>query len=138
MARCSWRPSTISDAPEEVTIVEIANALAAFIGTEWRNHDSPFDAYLAGDAGALSGPNARAGPVLWRRPNCAPATAGPLLSDQGFHALRLPQFGPGRTRQWDPVPRDVGRMGESEPAGGRLPLPHADAAQRGADRALRP
>ena len=30
----------------DITIVEIANAIAAFEGTEYRNFDSPFDKYL--------------------------------------------------------------------------------------------
>jgi len=41
------------DEPEDVTIVDIANALAAFMGTEWQSFDSPYDAYIAGDADAL-------------------------------------------------------------------------------------
>ncbi|MEM7632183.1 MAG: methylamine utilization protein MauG, partial [Pseudomonadota bacterium] len=36
------------------------------------------------------------------------------MSDQGFHALGLPPFGPGRTRRFDPMVRDVGHMGESD------------------------
>ena len=46
--------------------------------------------------------------------NCAICHSGPLLSDQNFHALGLPAFGPGRTRRLDPKPRDVGRIGESD------------------------
>ena len=45
---------------------------------------------------------------------CATCHAGPLLSDQDFHAIALPAFGPGKTRRFDPQPRDVGRMGESD------------------------
>ena len=45
--------------------------------------------------------------------NCSTCHAGPLLSDQKFHALALPAFGPGKTRRFDPQPRDVGRMAES-------------------------
>lgn len=102
------------DEPEQVTIVEIANALAAFIGTEWRNHDSPFDQYLEGDENALS-PEAQHGMQLFfGSAGCASCHSGPLLSDQGFHALALPAFGPGKTRRFDPQPRDVGRMGESD------------------------
>ena len=52
------------DAPEEVTFVEIANAIGAFEALEWRNHDSPFDAYLSGDTSALSG-DAKAGMELF-------------------------------------------------------------------------
>ncbi len=100
--------------PEDVTIVEIGNAIAAFIGTEFRNHDSPFDRYLAGDDAALSDRQLRGMTLFYRDAGCANCHSGPLLSDQSFHALGLPQFGPGRTRPFDPMPRDVGRMGESD------------------------
>lgn len=100
--------------PDEVTIVEIANALAAFMGTEWQSYDSPFDAFLNGNEGALS-PDQRAGmDLFYTKAGCAACHAGPLLSDQKFYALGLPQFGPGRTRRFDPIPRDVGRMGKSD------------------------
>ena len=33
------------DSADQVTIVDIGNALGAFIALEWRNHDSPFDQY---------------------------------------------------------------------------------------------
>ena len=102
------------EAPEQVTIVEIANALAAFIGTEWRNHDSPFDKHLAGDETALTAEAARGLDLFYGEAGCASCHSGPLLSDQEFHALGLPAFGPGKTRRFDPQPRDVGRMGESD------------------------
>jgi len=102
------------DAPEEVTIVEIANALAAFIGTEWRNHDSLFDRHLRGDETALSDQAYRGMELFYGAAGCAACHSGPLLSDQEFHALGLPAFGPGKTRRFDPQPRDVGRMGESD------------------------
>ncbi|MEC3863143.1 cytochrome c peroxidase [Mesobacterium sp. TK19101] len=102
------------DSPEQVTIVEIANALAAFIGTEWRNHDSPFDAYLAGDTAALTSQEKQGMMVFYGKGNCAACHSGPLLSDHDFHALALPQFGPGKIRRFDLQPRDVGRMGESD------------------------
>jgi len=100
-------------APEDVNIVDIANALAAFIGTEWRNHDSPFDAFLAGDKTALSADATRGMDLFYGDAGCAACHSGPLLSDQKFYALALPAFGPGKTRRFDPQPRDVGRMGES-------------------------
>jgi cytochrome c peroxidase len=102
------------ESPEQVTIVEIANALAAFIGTEWRNHDSPFDRFLAGDAGALDEQSYAGLELFFGKANCATCHSGSLLSDQGFHALALPAFGPGKTRRFDLLPRDVGRMGESD------------------------
>ncbi|WP_425091849.1 cytochrome-c peroxidase [Tropicimonas sp. S265A] len=99
--------------PDQVSIVEVANALAAFIGREWQSYDAPFDAWLAGDMNALSPAQERGRELFFGKANCASCHSGPLFSDQAFHALGLPAFGPGRTRQWDPMPRDVGRVGES-------------------------
>ncbi|MDP5219380.1 cytochrome c peroxidase [Ruegeria sp. 2205SS24-7] len=102
------------DAPEQVTIVEIGNALAAFMAVEWQSIDSPFDAYLRGDTTALTAPQKRGMELFYGKAECAACHSGPLLSDQKFHALGLPPFGPGRTRRFDPYARDVGRMGESD------------------------
>ena len=101
------------DRPDQVTIVEIGNAIGAFIASEWRNFDSPFDAYLAGDAMALTPAQQRGMALFYGDVGCASCHTGPLLSDQGFHALGLPAFGPGRTRAHDPYARDVGRVAES-------------------------
>ena len=99
---------------EDVTIVEIGNALGAFMASEWRNHDSPFDQFLAGDETALGPVAARGMALFYGDAGCADCHSGPLMSDQEFHALALPAFGPGKTRRFDPQPRDVGRMGESD------------------------
>ncbi len=101
------------DSAEDVTIVEIANALAAFMALEWRSTDSPFDQFLAGDIDALSSKQKDGMELFFGKAKCSTCHSGPFLSDQKFHALGLPPFGPGRTRQWDPYARDVGRMGES-------------------------
>jgi cytochrome c peroxidase len=101
------------DVPAQVSIVEIATALSHFIRAEWRNHDSPFDRYLAGDATALDPQQAAGMRLFYGEAGCAGCHSGPLLTDQRFRALGLPQFGPGRTRRWDPMVRDVGRMAES-------------------------
>ncbi len=95
-------------------IVDVANALGAFMAVEWRNHDSPYDAHLAGDEGALDAAQRRGLGLFEGRAGCAACHSGPLLSDQAFHALALPQFGPGRTRRFDPYARDPGRMGSSD------------------------
>ncbi|MEM8629950.1 MAG: cytochrome c peroxidase [Pseudomonadota bacterium] len=102
------------DRPEDVTIVEIANALAAFMGREWANHDSPFDAYIAGDKTALSPLQMHGMELFYGAAGCADCHSGPLFTDHQFHAIGLPAFGPGRTRRFDPYARDVGRMGESD------------------------
>ncbi|MCK0150774.1 c-type cytochrome [Marivita sp. S6314] len=99
--------------PEEVTIVEIANALAAFIGTEWANYDSPYDDFLLHGT-PLPDAAERGRQLFFGKANCAQCHNGPLFTDQDFHAVALPAFGPGRTRKWDPIPRDVGRMGATD------------------------
>ena len=100
--------------PLDITITHVVNAIAAFEGTEFRSHDSAFDAFLEGDEGVLT-PDQRAGlDLFYGKANCASCHSGPLLTDHRFHALMLPHFGPGKTRQWDPIVRDVGRMGASD------------------------
>ncbi|MEM1363096.1 MAG: cytochrome c peroxidase [Pseudomonadota bacterium] len=104
------------DSPEQVSIVEIANAIGAFIAEEFQSLDSAYDAYLAGDATALSPAQHRGRDLFFGKAACAGCHAGPLFSDHQFRALGLPAFGPGRTRRFDPMARDVGRMGESDAA----------------------
>lgn len=102
------------DGPLDITITHIANALAAYEGLEYQSYDSRFDAYLGGDEGALT-PEEQAGLALfYGKAGCSTCHSGPLLTDQRYHALMMPHFGPGRTRQWDPIVRDVGRMGVSD------------------------
>lgn len=97
--------------PADVTIVDIGNALGAFITTEWRSFDSPYDAWLQG--APLPDAAERGRKIFFESARCATCHAGPLFTDQNFYALALPAFGPGRTRPWDPMPRDVGRMGKT-------------------------
>ena len=97
--------------PADVTIVEIGNALGAFISSEWQSYDSPYDAWLTGTPLPQ---DAERGRQLFFNNRCASCHAGALFTDQGFHALGLPAFGPGRTRRWDHISRDVGRMAETD------------------------
>ena len=102
------------DAAEDITIVDLGNAIGAFIGTEFRNYASPLDQYLQGDTSALTEAQHRGMTLFFGEAGCSGCHAGPLLSDQGFHALGLPPFGPGRTRKFEDIARDVGRMGKSD------------------------
>lgn len=98
----------------DISFVDVANALAAFQSTEWQSYDSPFDAYLAGDYGALDDAQLNGMNLFYGDAGCSACHSGNLLTDQGFHALGLPTFGPGRTRVFDPMPRDTGRLGETD------------------------
>ena len=103
----------ISD-PTQVKINHIANALSDFINFEWRSYDSPFDLYIKGDDQALSMAQKRGLELFYGKAQCVQCHQGKFFTDQEFHALALPQFGPGRTRILDPYVRDVGRMGETD------------------------
>lgn len=99
---------------KDITIADIANALSAFMIWEWTSTDSPFDAYLSGDENALNTQQKQGLELFYGKADCSSCHSGPLMTDQAFHALGLPPFGPGRTRRFDPMVRDVGRMGESD------------------------
>ena len=102
------------DGPLDITITHIANALAAYEGLEYQSYDSRYDAFLSGDESALSAEERAGLALFYGEAGCSTCHSGPLLTDQGYHALMLPHFGPGRTRQWDMVVRDVGRMAVSD------------------------
>jgi len=102
------------DKPEDVSIAHIGEALAAFIALEFKSNDSPFDDFIGGDVAALSNVQRRGAELFYGKAGCSSCHSGPLLSDQKFHALMIPPFGPGRTRRFDPFVRDVGRMGETD------------------------
>ena len=102
------------NSPLDISITHIANAIAAFENFEFQSYDSPFDGYLTRDASALNDTQLAGLAVFYGKAGCGGCHSGPLLTDQEFYALKLPQFGPGRTRQWDTIVRDVGRMAASD------------------------
>ncbi|MEM7248682.1 MAG: cytochrome c peroxidase [Acidobacteriota bacterium] len=81
--------------PEDITFVHAANALAAFESTAFRADDSPYDRHLRGedalDAEALAGLELFEG-----KAGCSGCHAGPLQTDHDFHAIGMPQVGPGK------------------------------------------
>jgi len=100
--------------PSDVNITHIANAIGAFVGLEWQSYDSPFDAYLSGDQSAMGYQALEGLDLFYGKAGCAQCHSGKLMTDQKFYALALPQFGPGRTRRFDPMVRDVGRMAQTD------------------------
>ena len=94
----------------EIDISVIANALAAYISTTFRTVGSDFDRYLAGKRSALDGDQLAGMALFYGAAQCSRCHSGPLLSDQAFHNLAVPPLGPGRTRRFDPVARDTGRL----------------------------
>ncbi len=84
------------DEASDISYVHAANAIAAFEGLAWRSDNSPFDQFLRGDNGALS-PNAKRGlGLFYGRAGCSSCHSGKFLTDHEFHAVAMPQIGPGK------------------------------------------
>lgn len=109
--------------PETLGFQHAANALAAFQIDAFSFDDSPWDRYLAGEQQALS-PEAKEGALLfYGKADCVRCHSGSLMTDQQYHNLGVPQFGPGkRKNEGDLVPQgeaglDLGRFLQTkEPA----------------------
>lgn len=73
--------------PKEIDIVKIGNAIGAFVGTEWRSDNSPFDRYLRGDKSALTARQVRGMELFYGDAGCGSCHAGILQTDHQFHAI---------------------------------------------------
>lgn len=95
--------------PEDIAFTDISNAIAAFIGFEFRSDTSPFDAYLRGQADLPA--EAMAGlDLFYGRAGCSDCHSGPFQTDHGFHAMGVPQLGPGKAAKFETGARDEGRF----------------------------
>lgn len=92
-----------------VRFTAIADALAAFIAQEWRADDSPFDRHLRGEA-PLTGLAAEGMALFYGRAGCSGCHAGAFQTDHGFHAIAMPQIGPGKGERFETHARDEGRF----------------------------
>ncbi|MFW6198763.1 MAG: cytochrome-c peroxidase [Acidobacteriota bacterium] len=81
---------------EDITYVDAANAIAAFEEAAWRSDDSPFDRFLRGDKGAMSRRAKRGMRIFYGEAGCSFCHAGPFQTDMDFHAIAMPQIGPGK------------------------------------------
>jgi cytochrome c peroxidase len=81
---------------EEITYVHAANAIAAFEAVTWRADDSPFDRFLRGDAGAMSEAALRGMELFYGDGRCSSCHSGAFQTDHAFHAIAMPQLGPGK------------------------------------------
>jgi cytochrome c peroxidase len=105
----------------DITIVHVARAIAAFEERLWELTDTAFDDYLGsvstpGKDDALDQTARRGAELFFGDANCAHCHGGPLLSDGGYHAIGVPQVGPGRDDQH----RDLGRFAVTNAEGDRF------------------
>lgn len=74
---------------------DIARAIAEFETYEFQSINSPFDLYLRGD-GTLTRDQLAGMDLFYGAAGCASCHSGPFQTDHQFHAIGLPQFGPGK------------------------------------------
>ncbi|WP_300010514.1 cytochrome c peroxidase [uncultured Roseobacter sp.] len=87
-------PEMGDDTP--VSFVQAARALATFQTVAFRSDQSPFDSWMAGDQTALTAAQRRGFALFHGKAGCGSCHSGSLLTDHGFHAIAVPQIGPGK------------------------------------------
>ncbi|WP_127114373.1 cytochrome-c peroxidase [Shimia sediminis] len=92
-----------------VAFTDIANVIASFIAFEWRADNSVFDRYLR-DGTPLPEPAMRGMDLFYGSAGCASCHSGLFQTDHGFHAIAMPQIGPGKSARFESHSRDTGRM----------------------------
>jgi len=80
----------------DIRFVHAANAIAAFEAAAWRSDNSPFDKFLRGDRTALSPVQKRGMHLFYGSAGCSGCHGGALQTDHSFHAIAMPQIGPGK------------------------------------------
>ncbi len=87
---------------EDITFVLAANAIAAFESTAFRADNSAFDRYLRGDAQSLSQQQKQGLQLFYGKAGCSDCHSGKFQTDHDFHAIAMPQIGPGKADGRDP------------------------------------
>ena len=80
----------------DITFVHATNAIAAFEASAWRATNSHYDRYLRGETHAMSESAKRGLSLFNGKANCVSCHSGTFQTDQSFHAIAMPQIGPGR------------------------------------------
>lgn len=96
-------------ANKPIHFADISNAIAAFMAFEWRADDSPFDRHLRGQS-TLTDPQQEGMELFYGDAGCSACHAGQFQTDHSFHAIAMPQIGPGKAARFERHQRDEGRM----------------------------
>lgn len=89
----------------------LANAIGEYINFEFQSFNAPIDRLSRGEEIHITADQQAGMALFYGKGQCGECHSGPLFTDGNYYSLGLPPMGPGRTRQWDPWARDVGRMG---------------------------
>lgn len=80
----------------DITYAHAANAIAAFEAFAWRFDNSPFDRYLRGEKQAMSKTAIKGMKLFYGKAGCSGCHSGVFQTDHAFHAIAMPQIGPGK------------------------------------------
>jgi len=86
---------------DEITYAHAANAIAAFEIATWRAIESPFDHYLRGNKKAMSRKAVKGMKLFYGKAKCDSCHTGPFQTDMQYHAITMPQIGPGKGDGFD-------------------------------------
>lgn len=92
-----------------IDFTDISDAVAAFIAFEWRSDESPFDQHLNGEK-SLTGQAAMGMDLFYGKAECSTCHSGVFQTDHQFHAMGVPQIGPGKAARFESHSQDTGRM----------------------------
>ena len=85
------------DKAADISMVHAANAIAAFESAEFRADDSPFDRFLRGNREAMSPSAVKGMNLFYGEAKCSQCHSGKFQTDHNFHAIAMPQIGPGKS-----------------------------------------
>lgn len=81
----------------DINFVHVANAIGEFETTTWRCDNSPMDQFLrTGSLDTVSPKVLRGGDLFYGKANCSSCHSGVYQTDQKYHAIAMPQIGPGK------------------------------------------
>lgn len=92
----------------KITFTHIANMMADFIAFEWRADASAYDRWLR-EGVALTETAERGRQLFYGAAGCASCHSGLFQTDHDFHAIAMPQLGPGKAARFERHHRDIGR-----------------------------
>lgn len=81
---------------EDITYVHAANAIASFEAAAFRCINSPFDQYIRGNHDVASQQQIRGADLFYGKARCSSCHSGAFQTDHKFHAIGIPQIGPGK------------------------------------------
>jgi cytochrome c peroxidase len=82
---------------DDITFVLAANAIAAFEAQAFRADNSPYDRYLRGSPESMSAAAQRGMQLFYGKAECSSCHQGKFQTDHEFHAIAMPQIGPGKS-----------------------------------------